>query len=143
MLFGPLALSSQAVQYGVIASLTSYAKSETGVIIDLNPSHAFALAADQHAGHAVRGFARGDHGRVGSVPAGMINVVAGRTSLAVAALAAGCAMQDDFVRACCPVLVNIELRELRRGRGRLGDQSSFGGHLLEAAACVAPHGHQR
>src|SRR5579864_5612775 len=73
-------------------------------------SHALAFAANEHAGHglgSVTGFAQR---RVGTVPAGVVGVVAGGTSLAVAALAAGAAMQHDLVRPGSPVFVDKKFR---------------------------------
>ena len=48
--------------------------------------------------------------RVRTVPAGVVDVVTRRTSFAVAALAAGAAMQDDLVRSGSPVFVDKEFR---------------------------------
>src|SRR5580700_7241027 len=66
---------------------------------------ALALAADQNAGHGMGDFAGLGKRGVGAVPTGMIDVVTGGASLAVAALAAGAAVYDDLVRAGRPVFV--------------------------------------
>src|SRR5512133_1799517 len=66
--------------------------------------HALAFAANEDSGHSVGGFASLGHGSVGPVPAGVLGVMAGRASFAVAALATSAAMQDDFLWARRPVL---------------------------------------
>src|SRR5450631_202264 len=103
-------------------------------------SHALALAANEDAGHGVRGFAGFGQGGVGAVPAGVVDVVAGGASFAVTALAAGSAVQDDFARAGSPVFVDEEFGCFGGGSGGLGDQSDFGGDFLKARARVAAHG---
>src|SRR6266850_2437396 len=70
---------------------------------------ALALAADEHAGHAVRCVARDCKCCIGAVPAGVVGVVSGGTALAVAAMAAGSAVQNDLVWAGGPVFVDVEL----------------------------------
>src|SRR5579863_709269 len=70
--------------------------------------HALALAADQHSGHRVGRLASFGQRRVGTVPAGVVHIVAGGAALAVAALATGSAVQDDLARAGGPVFVDEE-----------------------------------
>src|SRR5450631_263680 len=106
-------------------------------------SHAFALAADQDAGHGVGGFASLGERGVGAVPAGVVDVVAGGTSLAVTALAARSAVHNDLARAGGPVFIDEEIGGFGGGAGGLGDQSNFGCDLLQARAGVAAHGQQR
>src|SRR5215471_15115460 len=94
-------------------------------------SHALALAADEHVGHGVGDFAGFGQGGVGAVPLGVVDVVAGGASLAVAALAAGAAVQDDFVRSGDPVFVDEEVGSVVCWRGSFGDQSDIGCHSLQ------------
>src|ERR1035438_1735927 len=106
-------------------------------------SHAFALAANQDAGHGVGGFASLGERGVGAVPAGVVDVVAGGTSLAVTALSARFAAQNDLAPARSPVLLDEKVGGFGGGGDGLGDQSDFGGDLLQARAGVAAHGQQR
>ncbi len=50
--------------------------------------HAFAFAADQHAGHLMRGFARFGEIAIRAVPFRMIGIMAGGASFARTALSA-------------------------------------------------------
>src|SRR5581483_5171326 len=77
------------------------------------------------------------------MPAGVVGVVSGGTSLAVVALSAGTAMEYGLVRTGMPVFVNVELDGLRCGSGGLGNQSDISRDALEARARVALHGHER
>src|ERR1035441_10362715 len=70
--------------------------------------HALAFAADQHAGHLMGCLARLGQIAVRSVPAGMIGIVTGGASFAGAALSTGGAVRSRFVRARCPIFVDIE-----------------------------------
>jgi hypothetical protein len=102
--------------------------------------HAFAFAADQDSGHCVGGLASLGESRVGTVPAGVVDIVSGGTAFAVATLAAGSAVKDDFARASGPVFVNEEIGSFGGGAGGLGNQSCLGGDFLQARASVAAHG---
>ena len=95
------------------------------------PSHAFALAADEYAAHGVCDLTGLGESRIGSMPFGVIGVVAGGASFAMAALAAGGAMQDDLVGAGDPVFVDEEFDGFRRGTGGFGDQSDVGRNPLQ------------
>src|ERR1035441_3279956 len=96
--------------------------------------HALAFAADQHAGHGVGGFAGLGQGGVGAVPAGVVDVVAGGASFAVAALAAGSAVQDDFARASSPVFIDEKIGGFSGGSGGGGGSNHFlGGFVLAGA----------
>src|SRR5215472_8626231 len=55
-------------------------------------SHALALAANENAGHGVGGLAGFRKGRIWAMPLGMVDVVAGGPSFAVAALPASAAV---------------------------------------------------
>ena len=74
------------------------------------------------------------------MPAGVIGIVSGGASFAVAALAAGAAMHDDFVRARSPVFVDEEIRGCG-GRGGGGDgtvrEAVEEQVVRDGAACVA------
>src|SRR5258707_326975 len=89
------------------------------------------------------GVARFGQGGVGAMPTSMVNVVAGGTAFAMAALAAGAAMQNDLMRAGGPVFVNEKLRRFGRRPGGLGDQSNFSNNFLQPRARVAAHGQQK
>src|ERR1700687_962005 len=92
--------------------------------------YALAFAADQNAGHVMGCVARLGEVAVRSVPARMIGIVPGGASFARAALSTGCAVQHRFVRARCPIFVNIEFggRGWRSRRPRY--QSGVGRDLL-------------
>src|SRR5229473_5684412 len=87
--------------------------------------NALALAPDQHPRNVVRSFACLGECGVRPVPARVVGVMPGGTSLAAIALPTGRAMNNDLVRSCLPVLVNIEIHRFRpRGCGA-GDQAGF------------------
>ena len=96
-----------------------------------NLLNAFAFAADEHAGHRVRDVACFGKSGVGAVPAGVRSVVTGGPSLAMAALSAGAAVQDNFVRSGGPILVDKELCDRGGWSGGLADQPDFRNHLLQ------------
>src|SRR2546430_3749152 len=106
-------------------------------------SHTLAFTADQYARHVVRCFPRFGKRGVRPMPARMIGVVTCWAPLAMVALAAGGAVEDDLVWSGKPVLVNIEFGRFRRRRCRPGDESSFGCDLLQPGTGVAPHRQQR
>src|SRR5579872_4178085 len=105
--------------------------------------HALTFAANEHASHRMRGLAGLGQGRIGAMPFGVVDVVAGRASFAVAALAAGAAMQNDLVRARYPVFINEKLGGIRRWTGGLGNQSDFSRDSLQPGASIAAHGQER
>src|SRR5215469_13073151 len=111
---------------------STQAQSAGGIKKVWNLLDALAFAADEHAGHRVRDLAGFGKRGVGAVPAGVRSVVAGGTSLTMAALSAGAAVQDNFVRSGGPILVDEELCHRGDGRGGLADQPDFGNHLLQA-----------
>ena len=88
----------------------------------------------------VAGF--GERG-IGAVPAGVVLVVAGGASFAVAALAAGAAVQDDFMRAGSPVFVDEKFLCFGGGASGFRDESNFSDNFLQARARIAAHGQQR
>jgi hypothetical protein len=89
------------------------------------------------------GFAGLGERSVWAVPFGVVDVVAGGASFAVAALATVGAMQHDLVRASSPVLVNEKCRRVGGGSGRLRDESNFGDDSLQLRARIAAHGEER
>src|SRR5208337_1349232 len=104
--------------------------------------HALAFAADQNPGHLMGGLTRSGEIAVRSVPARVIGIVPGGASFAGTALSTGCAVQNRFVRARCPVFINIEFGGSgRRSRGP-GNQSGVGRDLLQLRSRVAAHGKQ-
>src|SRR6202521_650467 len=101
--------------------------------------HALAFAADQNAGHLMSRLASLGEITVRSVPARMIGIVPGGASLAGTALSTGCAVQNRFVRAGCPIFVNIEFGRSGGLSGGPGNQSGVGCDLLQLRARVAAH----
>ena len=65
--------------------------------------------------HGVGGLTSLGQRGVGAMPAGVIGVVAGGAPFAMAALAAGSAVQDDLARSGGPVFVDEKILGLRRG----------------------------
>src|ERR1700686_5395616 len=99
--------------------------------------HALAFAADQNAGHLMSCLARLGEISIWSVPARMIGIASAGASLAGPALSTGCAVQNRFVRAGCPIFVNIELGSSGLRSGGPGNQSGVGRHLLQPRERVA------
>src|SRR5215470_5669250 len=80
-----------------------------------NGSHTLALTPNQDSGHSLnRTPCFGECG-VWPVPAGVIGVMSCRSALAMVALSTTGAVQHRFMRACLPVLVNVELDYIRAG----------------------------
>src|SRR5260370_11127699 len=98
--------------------------------------HALAFATDQNAGHLVGRLARFGEIAVRPVPPRMIGIVSGGTPFAGTALRTGCAVQNRFVRARCPVFVNIEFGGSRWGSRGPGNQSGVGRDLLQLRSRV-------
>src|SRR5205823_4504910 len=111
-----------------LAFVTPVGMTVTGNVANL---YALAFAADQDIGHAVSRVTGFGNGGIGAVPAGMVLVVSGGASFAMAALPTGAAVQDDFVRAGRPVLVDEELSRFGAGAGGLADQTDFGSDSLQ------------
>src|SRR5260370_36949147 len=98
--------------------------------------HALAFAADQNTGHVMGCLARLGEVAVRSMPARMIGIVPGGASFAGAALSTGCAVQHRFVRARCPIFVNIEFGGGGWWSRRPGNQSGVGRELLPVRSRV-------
>src|SRR5215467_2734246 len=107
--------------------------------------HALTLAADQNSRHLVSGFAGCSERGEGPMPARMVGIVPGGTSLAGIALSASCTMKHGFVRTGGPVLVNIEFRSAggcSRSCGP-GYEAGVSSDLLELGSGIAPHRQKR
>ncbi len=86
--------------------------------------HALALAADEHAGHLVRGLAGFRDVGVGAVPAGMIRVVASGLPLPALHCPQDALMHDHLVRSRGPALVHKEFDRLGGSGGRVNNPTS-------------------
>src|ERR1700677_53408 len=105
-----------------------------------NCSHTLALAADQHAGHAMSNFASVGERGIGSVPARVIGIVSGGPAPALVTLPARAAMQHDLMRTRRPIFIDIKFCRLRRRRGSLRDEPRIHCDLLQLRSRVPAHG---
>src|SRR5581483_8194316 len=91
-----------------------------------------ALAANQYVGNAMRRLSCLGQRCEGTMPAGVVGVVAGGSAFSVVALATGSTMQNNLVRPSQPVFVNKEIMRIGRCGGSLGDQAHISGNFLDA-----------
>src|SRR5580693_458609 len=106
-------------------------------------SDALALATDQHTSHPVRRFARFRKRGVRAVPARMVSVMSRGASLAMVALTATGAVQNDLVRSGKPVFVDVEVNYVGRRACRSGNHSGLGSNLLQLGSRLASHWEER
>src|SRR5580704_19012447 len=125
-------LPMSAVRRGKITSIANW-----------KSSNALTLASNQHTSHPLGSLPCFGKRGVGAVPARVVGVMSGRTSLAMVALSATGSMQNNLVRPSQPVFVDVKIDHVgERGR-RSSNQSRFGSDLLYLGPGFASHGQKR